>query len=98
LQRVAALPNVPPVAEAGVPGYAAIQWYGLLAPAGTPQPIIARLNMEAARSLRTPEMRERLAGDGAEPHGSTPEEFGALIKSELEKWTRVTRAAGIEQQ
>jgi tripartite-type tricarboxylate transporter receptor subunit TctC len=97
-QRVRALPNVPPVAEAGVPGYSAIQWYGLLAPAGTPQPVIVRLNAEAARSLKSGEMRERLAADGAEPHGSTPEEFAALIKSELEKWGRVTRAAGIEPQ
>ena len=97
-QRVSALPNVPPVAESGVPGYAALQWYGLLAPAGTPPPIIARLNAEALRALKTDEMRERLAVDGAEPQGSTPEEFGALIKSELDKWTRVTRAAGIEPQ
>jgi tripartite-type tricarboxylate transporter receptor subunit TctC len=97
-QRVQALPNVPPVAEAGVPGYAALQWYGLLAPAGTPAPIIARLNAEALRALKTDEMRERLAADGAEPQGSTPQEFGALIKSELDKWTRVTRAAGIEPQ
>jgi tripartite-type tricarboxylate transporter receptor subunit TctC len=97
-QRVQALPKVPPVAEAGVPGYAALQWYGLLAPAGTPPPIIARLNAEALRALKTDEMRERLAVDGAEPQGSTPEEFGVLIKSELDKWTRVTRAAGIEPQ
>jgi tripartite-type tricarboxylate transporter receptor subunit TctC len=97
-QRVQALPNVPPVAEAGVPGYSAIQWYGLLAPSGTPPAIIGRLNAEAARSLKTGEMRERLAADGAEPHGSSPEEFGALIASELEKWARVTRAAGIEPQ
>ena len=97
-QRVQALPNVPPVAEAGVPGYSAMQWYGLLAPTGTPQPVVARLNAEALRSLRTGEMRERLAADGAEPQGSTPEEFGALIRSELEKWGRVTRAAGIEPQ
>ena len=97
-QRVQALPNVPPVAEAGVPGYSAIQWYGLLAPAGTPQPVIVRLNAEAARSLKGEEMRERLAADGAEPHGSTPEAFAALIKSELEKWGRGTRAAGIEPQ
>jgi tripartite-type tricarboxylate transporter receptor subunit TctC len=97
-QRVQALPKVPPVAEAGVPGYAALQWYGLLAPAGTPPPIIARLNAEALRALKSDEMRERLAVDGAEPQGSTPEEFGALIKSELDKWTRVTRAAGIEPQ
>jgi tripartite-type tricarboxylate transporter receptor subunit TctC len=96
-QRIQALPNVPPVADA-VPGYAAMQWYGLLAPAGTPQAIVARLNAEAIRSLRSDEMRERLAVDGAEPQGSTPEEFGALIKSELEKWARVTRAAGIEPQ
>jgi tripartite-type tricarboxylate transporter receptor subunit TctC len=97
-QRVSALPGVPPVAEAGVPGYSAIQWYGLLAPAGTPPPVIARINAEALRSLRSAEMKERLAADGAEPQGSTPEEFGALIRSELEKWGRVTRAAGIEPQ
>ena len=97
-QRVSALPGVAPVAEAGVPGYSAIQWYGLLAPAGTPQPVIARVNAEALRSLRSGEMKERLAADGAEPQGSTPEEFGALIRSELDKWGRVTRAAGIEPQ
>jgi len=96
-KRVQALPHVPPVADA-VPGYAAIQWYGLLAPAGTPPTIIARLNAEALRALKTDEMRERLALDGAEPQGSTPEEFAALIRSELDKWTRVTRAAGIEPQ
>jgi len=96
-RRVRALPNVPPVGET-VPGYVAMQWYGLLAPAGTPPAIVARLNAEAARSLRSDEMRERLAADGAEPQGSTPEEFGALIRSELEKWTRVARAAGIEPQ
>jgi tripartite-type tricarboxylate transporter receptor subunit TctC len=96
-KRVQALPHVPPVADA-VPGYAAIQWYGLLAPAGTPPTIIARLNAEALRALKTDEMRDRLAVDGAEPQGSTPEEFGALIRSELDKWTRVTRAAGIEPQ
>jgi tripartite-type tricarboxylate transporter receptor subunit TctC len=97
-KRVQALPNVPPVAEAGVPGYEAMQWYGLLAPAGTPQPIIARLNAEALRALRSDEMRERLAVDGADPQGSTPEEFGALIRGEIDKWTRVVRAAGIEPQ
>jgi tripartite-type tricarboxylate transporter receptor subunit TctC len=75
-----------------------MQWYGLLAPAGTPPAIVARLNAEALRSLRSDEMKERLAADGAEPQGSTPEEFGALIRSELDKWTRVARAAGIEPQ
>jgi len=97
-RRIEALSNVPPVAEAGVPGYEAMQWYGLLAPAGTPAAIIERLNAEALKALRSPEMKERLAADGAEPLGSTPGEFAAFLRKEMEKWTRVARAAGIEQQ
>jgi tripartite-type tricarboxylate transporter receptor subunit TctC len=95
--RIEALPNVPPVAEA-VPGYEAMQWYGLLAPSGTAPAIISRLNAEALKALRSGEMKERLALDGAEPVGTTPAEFGALIKSELEKWARVARTANIEPQ
>jgi tripartite-type tricarboxylate transporter receptor subunit TctC len=97
-RRVAALPDVPPVAEAGVPGYEAMQWYGLLAPAGTPAPIIARVHSEAMVALRSPEMKARLAADGAEPLGTTPAEFGAYIKRELEKWSRVRDTAHIERQ
>jgi tripartite-type tricarboxylate transporter receptor subunit TctC len=97
-RRIEALPNVPPVAEAGVPGYEAMQWYGLLAPAGTPAAIVERLNAEALKALRSTEMKERLAADGAEPLGGSPAEFSALIRRELDKWTRVARAAGIEQQ
>jgi len=97
-KRIEALAAVPPVAEAGVPGYEAMQWYGLVAPAGTPAPVIARLNAEAVKALQSDEMREKLALDGAQPVGSSPAEFGSLIKSELEKWTRVARAAGIDQQ
>jgi tripartite-type tricarboxylate transporter receptor subunit TctC len=96
--RIDALPNVPSAAEAGVPGYEAMQWYGLLAPAGTRPAIIARLHAEAVRGLHADEMKERLSADGATPVGSTPEEFSALIRSELEKWTRVARAAQIEPQ
>ena len=96
--RIEAFPAVPPVAEAGVPGYEAMQWYGIVAPAGTPGPIIARLHAEAARALQSDEMKEKLALDGAQPVGSTPAEFAALIRRELEKWTRVVRAAGIEVQ
>jgi tripartite-type tricarboxylate transporter receptor subunit TctC len=96
-KRIEALPNVPPVADT-VPGYEAMQWYGLVAPAGTPPAIIARLNAEALKALRSDEMKERLALDGAEPVGSTPAEFGALIRSELEKWSRVARSANIEPQ
>jgi tripartite-type tricarboxylate transporter receptor subunit TctC len=96
--RIDALPNVPSAAEAGVPGYEAMQWYGLLAPAGTRPAIIARLHAEAVRALHADEMKEKLSADGATPVGSTPEEFSALIRSELEKWTRVARAAQIEPQ
>ena len=97
-RRVAALPAVPPVAEAGVPGYEAMQWYGLLAPAGTPAPIIDRLNAEAIVALRSREMKDRLAADGAEPLGSTPAEFSAFIRKELDKWARVRDTAHIERQ
>ncbi len=97
-RRVEALPGVPPVAEAGVPGYEAMQWYGLLAPAGTPSAIIERVHAEAMVALRSPEMKARLAADGAEPAGTTPAEFGAYIKRELQKWSRVRDAAHIERQ
>src|SRR5439155_1741317 len=93
-----ALPDVPAVAEAGVPKYEAMQWYGLVAPAGTPQPIIARLHGEATKALHTSEMKERLAIDGAAPVGSTPSEFAALIRYELEKWAGVARTAHIEPE
>jgi len=96
--RVEAFPTVPTVAEAGVPGYEAMQWYGMAAPAGTPPQIIARLHAEAAKALHSNEMKEKLALDGAQPVGSTPVEFAALIRRELDKWTRVVRAAGIELQ
>jgi len=94
----AALPNVLPIAEAGVPGYEATQWYGLVAPAGTPPDIVARIHAEALKALQSQDVKEKLATDGAEPVGSTPAEFAAHIKEELEKWTKVATAAGIEPQ
>ncbi|HUQ24513.1 MAG TPA: tripartite tricarboxylate transporter substrate binding protein [Burkholderiales bacterium] len=97
-RRIEALPNVPPVAEAGLPGYEAMQWYGLLAPAGTPAAIVERLNTEALKALRSSDMKERLSADGAEPLGGSPAEFAALIRRELDKWTRVAREAGIDPQ
>ena len=96
-RRVAAMPNVPPVGDA-VPGYEAMQWYGFLAPAGTPGAIVERLNAEANKALGSQEMKQRLAADGAEPLGSTPAEFGAFIRREIEKWSRVVEAAKIEKQ
>jgi tripartite-type tricarboxylate transporter receptor subunit TctC len=97
-KRSEALPSVPPIAEAGVPSYEATQWYGLVAPAGTPPDIIARLHAEATAALKIQEMKDKLASDGAEPVGTTPQEFAAHIKGELEKWAAVARTAKIDPQ
>jgi tripartite-type tricarboxylate transporter receptor subunit TctC len=97
-RRAGNMPDVPTIAEAGVPGYEALQWYGVLAPAGTPPEIVNRLRAEVARAVQTPEIKERLAADGAEPVGNTPAEFAALIKDELRKWTDVARVANIQAQ
>src|SRR6185503_11604557 len=97
-KRVAALPDVPTVAEAGVPGYSALQWYGLLAPAGTPQEIIDKLQAAVAEALRASDVRERLAQDSAEPVGSRSADFAALIKSDMEKWSRIAKAANIQAE
>jgi tripartite-type tricarboxylate transporter receptor subunit TctC len=96
--RAEGMADIPTIAEAGVPGYDAMQWYGLLAPAGTPEPIVKRLQAEVAAALKTDEVRKRLATDGAEPVGNMPAEFGALIKNELVKWGDVAKAAGITPQ
>jgi tripartite-type tricarboxylate transporter receptor subunit TctC len=96
-RRVEAMPSVPPVADA-VPGYEAMQWYGLLAPAGVPKAVVDRLNAEALGALRSKEMKDRLAADGAEPLSSTPAEFAAFIRRELDKWSKVVAAAKIEKQ
>jgi tripartite-type tricarboxylate transporter receptor subunit TctC len=97
-KRIEALPNVPTVAEAGVPGYVSLQWYGLLAPADTPPAIVARLNLEAYKALKTDAIKQKLAADGADPVGSSPGAFATLIREELEKWTRVAQTANIEPQ
>ena len=97
-KRSEALPEVPTIAETGVPGYESVQWYGVLAPVGTAREIVMRLHAEIVRALRHPEVGDRLAADGAEPVGSSPEEFAAFIKSEIDKWARVARAAGIRAE
>jgi tripartite-type tricarboxylate transporter receptor subunit TctC len=96
--RVAAAPEIPTIAEAGLPGYESVQWYGLLAPAGTPREIIARLNKESAAVLGTPKSRELLAADGCEAVMSSPEEFAAYIKAETTKWAKVVKDARIRQE
>ncbi len=97
-KRSQALPELPTVAESGVPGYEASTWYGVLAPAHTPSAVIARLHAEIVRILAEPELRARLADQGFEPVGNSPEEFGAYIKSEIAKWGKVIRDAGIRPE
>jgi tripartite-type tricarboxylate transporter receptor subunit TctC len=96
--RVPSAPNIPTIAEAGVPGYESFQWYGLLAPSGTPPDILARVHKEAVAALRLPEIVTRLANDGAEVIASTADEFAAFIRDETTKWSRVAKAAGIQPQ
>jgi tripartite-type tricarboxylate transporter receptor subunit TctC len=93
--RFTGLPDLPTVAESGVPGYAVTGWYGFYAPAGTPAAIVKRLNEESRRGLMSPEIRERLVQTGNEPVGSTPEEFTAFVRAEIVKWAKVVRSAGM---
>jgi tripartite-type tricarboxylate transporter receptor subunit TctC len=92
------IPDIPTVAESGVAGYAVIQWSGVLAPAGTPHAIVAKLNAEILRILNRADMRERLIESGAEPGGGTPEEFGAFIKAEIAKWSAVVKSAQLRSK
>ncbi|MBI3068034.1 MAG: tripartite tricarboxylate transporter substrate binding protein [Betaproteobacteria bacterium] len=91
-------PGIPTLAEAGVTGYEFITWYGVQVPAKTPPPIINRLNSEITRILQLPDVRERFAAGGLDPVASTPEEFGALIRSEIVKWAKVVKATGATAQ
>jgi len=94
-RRSHAAPEVPTIAEAGVPGYEAMQWYGLLTPAGTPSEVIAMLYRETAATLRVPATAARLSADGSDVVVSTPEAFGEFIKSEIGKWAKVAKTAGL---
>ena len=94
-KRSATLPDVATVAEAGVPGYEATNWYGLLAPAFTPKPVIGKLNAAILAALRTTEVADAFAGQGADAMGSTPGEFESYLKSEILEWTKVIRDAGV---
>ena len=92
--RVPALPDVPTLNEAALPGYVAVGWNGLVGPAGIPKPIVDKIHAAVAKIYATPEMRERLVSLAAEPAISTPEEFSALIKSELGKWAKAVKDSG----
>jgi tripartite-type tricarboxylate transporter receptor subunit TctC len=93
-RRSSALPEVPAIAEAGVPGYEGSAWYGVLAPAGTPQGIIGRLENELRNTLRLPELRDKLIAQGLEPVANTSAEFAAIIALEITKWSKVVAASG----
>ncbi len=93
-KRAQELPEVPTIAESGYRGFEASTWYGLLAPAGTPMTIIARLSVEVNRLLKTAEVRERLAAEGGEVLGGSPEQFALFLKAEHAKWGRVVRESG----
>ncbi len=95
-RRSAALPGLLTVAEAGVPGYEATSWQGVVVPAGTSRAIVAKLHAEVARALRSPEIGERLALEGSEPGGNTPDEFAGFIKREIAKWAKVVRESGLK--
>ena len=93
-RRFAFAPDLPTVAEAGVPGFSAVGWTGLLAPAGTPRAVVQKLNAEIVRVLPLPDVKEKLAGDGSEFGKNTPEEFSKFIKEEIAKWGKVIKASG----
>jgi tripartite-type tricarboxylate transporter receptor subunit TctC len=93
-KRTPAAPEFPTVAESGLPGYEAVSWYGVLAPAGTPRDILMRLNMEIVRALKLPEVRQLMLAQGAEPVSESPEQFAALIKSDIAKWGDVVKKSG----
>ena len=93
-QRASALPEVPTMAESGLPGFDVSTWFGVLAPAGTAREIVARLNTAFTTALRSPEIRERLARMGAEPAPGTPEQFSELLRSELSKYQKVVKFSG----
>jgi tripartite-type tricarboxylate transporter receptor subunit TctC len=94
IKRSALMPNLPTIAEAGLPGFDANNWYGLLAPAKTPRPIINRLNAEVTKVLAMPDVKEFLFNQGLDPAPGTPEKFGAYIKAETAKWAKVVKDSG----
>jgi tripartite-type tricarboxylate transporter receptor subunit TctC len=95
-KRIAAAPDLPTVAEAGVTGYEVTLWHGLVGPKGIPRPIVDRLNSEVRQALKVKETGEHLAADGVTPAGGTPEQFQALIKSDIERWRKVVQHAGVK--
>ena len=97
-ERSPLYPEIPTAAEAGVPGFEAGAWYGLLAPANTPRDVVARISAEAARALQKPEIVQALAAIGATPIGSNPEEFARYLQADIAKWDELLKKAGVAQK
>jgi tripartite-type tricarboxylate transporter receptor subunit TctC len=97
-RRTPVLPDVPTIAESGVPGYESDVWFGFIAPAGTPRPIVDRLHAEIVRIVKTPEMQKNFAQQGAEPVGNTPDQFARLIQDEHAKWAALFKRTGIKAE
>ena len=98
LKRSPLLPDVPTLAESVMPRFEIGSWTGVMAPAKTPPAIVKKLNEEILRTLQDPDMKTRLAQDGIEALGSTPEQYGAYLRSELERWTKVIKSAGVKPE
>jgi tripartite-type tricarboxylate transporter receptor subunit TctC len=98
LVRSDAMPNIPTIAESGLPGFEALQWFGLLAPGGTPTPILNKLQKLILEAMNTPEMKARLKTDGAMHVPNTPAEFGTQINAEIDKWTKLAKAINLKPQ
>ncbi len=97
-KRMNQMSGVPTVSESGLPGFEVVAWFGMFAPAKTPQPIVRQLNAELVRILNTSEIREKMAGHGLIPGGNTPEELGSFLKAEIAKWSKVIQDANIRIQ
>jgi len=97
-RRSAIAPEIPTIAESGLPGYAFSSWYGMLVPRGTPAPIVDKLNAEVLRALSQPDFREHIAKDGGEPIGSTPAQFAAHLAAEMAKWKKVAQASDMRME
>jgi len=97
-QRVSTAPEIPTAAESGLPGYEASTWFGLFAPAATPRDVIGKLNADAVSALNVPEVKERMAGQGLFVVANTPEQFAAFVKTEIPRWAKVVKDAGVKPQ
>jgi tripartite-type tricarboxylate transporter receptor subunit TctC len=97
-KRFAALPTLPTVAEAGVPGYEAVGWFGLFAPKGTPDSVISKVSQDAGFVLSDSEVKQKLLAVGAEPSPTSPGQFARFVRSEMDKWTRLMKERGINPE